>query len=97
MKEILNDSLFQKKIILNKLINLSKVLSIYIFLNFLASKLLANKKLLNWENVRNDFELLANKYKYLIKKEKNIEEDSPIWMMWYQGIENAPPISSIMY
>ena len=92
MKEILKDSLFQKKIILNKLIYLSKVLSIYIFLNVLASTFLANKKILNWKNVRNDFELLVDKYKYLIKKEKNIEEDSPIWMMWYQGIENAPLI-----
>ena len=94
MQEILNDSLCKKKYISNKLlfIYLSKVLSIYIFLDFLASKLLANKKKLNWKNVRNDFELLVNKYKYLIKKEKNIEEDSPIWMMWYQGIENAPLI-----
>jgi hypothetical protein len=92
MEEILNDSLFKKKIISNKSIYLSKVLSIYIFLNVLASTFLANKKILNWKNVRNDFELLANKYKYLIKKEKNIEEDSPIWMMWYQGIENAPLI-----
>ena len=92
MQEKLNDSLFQKKIILNKLIYLSKVLSIYIFLNVLASTFLANKKILNWKNVRNDFELLVDKYKYLIKKEKNIEEDSPIWMMWYQGIENAPLI-----
>ena len=92
MEEILNDSLFKKKIISNKLIYLSKVLSIYIFLIVLVSTFLANKKILNWENVRNDFELLVDKYKYLIKKEKNIEEDSPIWMMWYQGIENAPPI-----
>ena len=92
MKEKLNGSLCKKKYISNKLIYLFKVLSIYIFLNFLASKLLTNKKKLNWKNVRNDFELLVNKYKYLIKKEKNIEEDSPIWMMWYQGIENAPLI-----
>ena len=47
---------------------------------------------LNWDNVKNDFEFLSNKYRYLIKNEKNISEDSPIWMMWYQGIENAPLI-----
>ena len=55
-------------------------------------KIQPNDTALNWDNVKNDFELLANKYKYLIKYEKNIAEDSPIWVMWYQGIENAPPI-----
>ena len=55
MKEKLNDSLCKKKYISNKLINLSKILSIYIFLNFLESKPLTNKKKLNWKNVRNDF------------------------------------------
>ena len=44
------------------------------------------------DNVKEDFEYLVNKYKYLIKREKNIAEDCPIWMMWYQGIETAPPL-----
>ena len=44
------------------------------------------------DNVKNDFESIVHKYKYLIKKEKNIKEDCPIWTMWYQGIEAAPPI-----
>ena len=44
------------------------------------------------EDVKNDFESIVNKYKYLIKKEKNIKEDCPIWTMWYQGIELAPPL-----
>ena len=43
-------------------------------------------------DVKKDFEKIVNKYKYLIKTEKNISEDSPIWMMWYQGLESAPPI-----
>ena len=51
-----------------------------------------NHKSLNWKNVRKDFTYLAKKYKYLLKNEKNIAEDSPIWMMWYQGIKKAPPI-----
>ena len=51
-----------------------------------------NYKALNWNNIGKDFKLLAKKYKYLIKKEKKIEDDSPIFIMWYQGIENAPPI-----
>ena len=51
-----------------------------------------NNSQLNWKNVNNDFEFLIDKYKYLLTKEKNIEEDSPIWVMWYQGIKNAPPI-----
>ena len=56
------------------------------------SKVEPNYTALNWKNIKKDFEALANKYSYLIKKEKNIEEDSPIWMMWYQEIEPAPPI-----
>lgn len=55
-------------------------------------KLDYNPTPLNWNNVKKGFKLLVNKYKHLIKNEKNIEEDSPIWVMWYQGIENAPPI-----
>ena len=51
-----------------------------------------NYKALSWKNIGKDFKRLANKYKYLIKEEKNIEDDSPIFIMWYQGIENAPPI-----
>ena len=51
-----------------------------------------NHKSLTWNNIKKDFELLVNKYKYLFKHEKNIDENSPIWMMWYQGIENAPPL-----
>ena len=41
---------------------------------------------------KKDLEFLINRYKYLIKNEKNIDENSPIWMMWYQGIKDAPPI-----
>ena len=44
------------------------------------------------DDVKKDFENIINKYKYLIKKEKNIKENCPIWTMWYQGIEAAPPI-----
>lgn len=55
-------------------------------------KIDSNHKVLNWENVKSDFEFLVNKYKYLINKETNIEEDCPIWVMWYNGIQNAPPI-----
>ena len=47
---------------------------------------------LNWDNVKKDFEYLADKYEHLSNREKNIDEDSPIWMMWYQGLEEAPPI-----
>ena len=47
---------------------------------------------MNWDNIKKDFKILVHKYDYLNKKEKNIPEDSPIWVMWYQGIDNAPPI-----
>ena len=55
-------------------------------------KIESNQTSLNWKNIKNDFEFLVNKYKYLINKEKNIEEDCPIWVMWYDGIQSAPPI-----
>ena len=44
------------------------------------------------KDVKKDFKSIVNKYEYLLKEEKNIEEDCPIWTMWYQGIEKAPPI-----
>ena len=47
---------------------------------------------LNWDNVKKDIEILAKKYIFLINYEKNIEENSHIWVMWYQGIDQAPPI-----
>ena len=47
---------------------------------------------LNWINIKNEFESLVYKYEYLIKIEKNIPENSPIWMMWYQGIKYAPTL-----
>ena len=49
-------------------------------------------KELNWNNIKNDFEILVHKYEYLLKNEKNIPEDGPIWVMWYQGINFAPQI-----
>lgn len=55
-------------------------------------KIKSNPQTLNWTNVEKDFTILALKYKYLIKNEKKIPENSPIWTMWYQGIKNAPPI-----
>ncbi len=33
-----------------------------------------------------------NKYEYLLDKNETIPEDSPIWIMWYQGIKNAPEL-----
>ena len=47
---------------------------------------------LTWENVNKTIEFYINKYTFLIKKEKKINKKSPIWMLWFQGIENAPPI-----
>ena len=35
---------------------------------------------------------LVQKYKYLINYEKTLPDESPIWVMWYQGINNAPLI-----
>lgn len=52
----------------------------------------SNVKSLNWTIIINEFKELAFKYEYLIKNETKIPENSPIWVMWYQGIEKAPPI-----
>ena len=71
------------------------IISNYYIENLIDRKLSmikSNKNALNWNNIEKKFSLLANKYKYLIKKEKNIPNNSPIWIMWYQGIKNAPPI-----
>ena len=51
-----------------------------------------NQTRLNWDNLKSDLEFLSNKYRHLIKYEKIISEYSPIWIMWYQGIEKAPSI-----
>jgi hypothetical protein len=49
-------------------------------------------KSLNMKILLIKFQALAKEYHYLIKTEENISDDSPIWVMWYQGIEKAPPI-----
>jgi len=56
------------------------------------SKFDYNNVKLNMNNLIKDFKALINKYKYLIENETNIDEKSPIWVMWYQGIDKAPPI-----
>ena len=57
-----------------------------------VEKIEPSQKPFTLEDVKNDFESIVNRYKYLIKNEKNIAENCPIWMMWYQGIENASPL-----
>ena len=44
------------------------------------------------ETVKKDFKVLVKKYEYLLDKNDTIPEDSPIWIMWYQGIKNAPAL-----
>ena len=72
-------------------LNVLKVILLVAFIFYSLFKK-NNNLILNWNKIKQDFELLINKYKNLLKSEKNIDEDSPIWVMWYQGIENAPPI-----
>ena len=55
------------------------------------SKIKSNYSALNWNNIKRDFELLTNKYKYLLKKEQIVAEDSPIWIMWYQELKMLLP------
>jgi len=49
-------------------------------------------KPLNMKILSIEFKALVEKYKYLIEDEENISDDSPIWVMWYQGFKKAPPL-----
>ena len=95
MDEKLNELLFFPKTDLSKSqIICFKVFRVilclfFIYLIFKGNK---NNDIPSWYEIKQDLKLLINKYKYLINSDKIIEENSPIWMMWYQGIENAPPI-----
>lgn len=90
------------KIYINRKLNLLKLIFIiFVFYCLIFSmikkdkkniKLENDQKLLYWSIIKNDCLNLINKYKILIKEEKNISNDSPIWVMWYQGIKNAPPL-----
>ena len=62
------------------------------FIDKELSKIEPNSGELNYNNINFELKHLALKYQYLLSDEKIIPEDSPIWIMWYQGIEKAPPI-----
>ena len=83
---------FTKTNSLCKIFNKLKALIVLSIIYNSFCKIKIKNDILNWNTIKHNFELLIDKYKYLIKSEKNINEDCPIWMMWYQGIENAPPI-----
>ena len=68
-----------------------KILSIFIFI-FCLIIIKSYVKSRIWTDITIIFINLAHKYKYLLKNKNIISEDCPIWIMWYQGIENAPPI-----
>lgn len=55
-----------------------------------ATKYIKNKIYFNI--IRNEFKPFVKKYEYLLNKKKKIPKDSPIWIMWYDGIKSAPPI-----
>ena len=61
------------------------------YAKLVESKPIENQ-ILDWDTINKEFLNLARKYQYLIKNEKNIPDDSPIWIMWFQGINNAPHI-----
>ena len=50
------------------------------------------KEKLDMEILRGDLKILVNQYEYLLDKKETIPDDSPIWIMWYQGIKEAPPL-----
>lgn len=66
-------------------------------LNFIEKAELANKKLL--EKYKKTYEYLERKYMYVIKnfkEDKNFkrtpELENKIWVLWLQGVDNAPDI-----
>lgn len=83
--------LYLKSFKKNPFIRLKLIKIIFISLLFLI-EIVFKKNLIKWYILKKEFECLVDKYKKLIISEKNISDDSPIWMMWYQGINNAPPI-----
>jgi len=66
----------------------------YVLINIAKKGIIikSKKKQLNWNIINYEFLNLIHKYEHLIKNEKNISEDCPIWLMWYDGIQKAPPI-----
>ena len=52
--------------------------------------LLKNSKKYKMDIIKNDLKTLVKQYEYLLDKSETIPEDSPIWIMWYQGIKEAP-------
>ena len=50
------------------------------------------KKLGKYDYFQKIFLQLIHKYRYLIKNNNNIIDECPIWVMYYKGIKNAPPI-----
>lgn len=92
MKIIKTKKKFSSKV--NKLKNnkYSYLLKIFIFLLLFPFLYIFRFKPLNMNYLSNEFKTIVTKYMHLIKIEENISNDSPIWVMWYQGIEKAPPL-----
>ena len=76
----------------NKEKNIFIILSITFILLMIFYVVVFNKDKFSLNIIKNDFKVLAKQYEYLLDKEEVIPEDSPIWIMWYQGINNAPPL-----
>lgn len=68
------------------------IILIFLILLLYICRPIFRPKPLNMHILSIEFKALVEKYKYLIKTEENISDDSPIWVMWYQGFEKAPPL-----
>ena len=65
---------------------------LFMFYNEFITETIVKKKYQKYDNYfQKQFLQLAQKYKYLIKNDNNIEDNYPIWIMNYDGIENSPP------
>ena len=89
MKNNNNNKEYQTYII-NTMIKKFYLLSFFIILFFLYHEEFIIDK--EWKCINDEFLNLAKTYEYLLGKKESISEDSPIWVMWYQGINKAPPI-----
>ena len=64
---------------------------LHLYLNIFFLKF-QNKQPSISDIINDEFSGLIHRYKFLVNNKKNISDDCPIWVMQYQGIENAPPI-----
>lgn len=90
--------LFKIKKYIKNYLYIFKLIFLFLLLLCMITFKIYNKKYFNYNNkltwsiLYNIFLNLVHKYEDLINRENIIPDNSPIWVMWYQGIQDAPQI-----